>query len=384
MEKRHSSQPVPDDWECSTTATVRISCKKFGESLVTPMPKKLETETKLEYVAQDLLDFDSTNPRFGGLMKGRNQADIQKALFEVPYYASELVDSLLKNGFIDYEPLVVKRTGKRFNVVEGNRRLAAIREILAHPDLYRGKTEDLHDIPALVFPDRPDDQQKNEMRVYLGVRHLLGFREWPPLSKALFLEHESGQPGGLERVFKETQLKRDDARRFLIPFRLLHRAEVELPEGGNFWMIGEALQRTGIKKFLQLDINSKTLEIRGYNKKHLGLLLDDLYGPKQKDGGRDASKRIVDDTRDLSRLGKVLGSDKATAALRSGRALAEAEILVDTREESIRRLGKVTKELGVLLKNLQLGSGDNEGARLHKAYREFDSAVKAFTGKESQ
>src|ERR1017187_9821318 len=147
------------------------------------MSKNPTVKPELHRVLQDLLDFDSSNPRFGGLMDGCKQEDIQKALFESPYYASELVDSLLKNGFIDYEPLVVKRKGQRFIVVEGNRRLAAIREILAHPDLYVGKTEDLKRIPVLVFPDKPDEQQQNEMRVYLGVRHLLGFREWPPLSK---------------------------------------------------------------------------------------------------------------------------------------------------------------------------------------------------------
>jgi hypothetical protein len=348
------------------------------------MPKKTESGTMLQYLSVDLLDFDPTNPRFGGLMDGRSQEHIQQELMKEPYYAFELVDSFLKNGFIDYEPLVVKRAGKRFTVVEGNRRLAAIREILAHPDLYHGKTDDLKHIPTLVFPDKPDDQQKDEMRVYLGVRHLLGFREWPPLSKALFLEHESKAPGGLDRVFKETQIKKEDARRFLIPYRLLQHAKVDLPEGGNFWMLGEALSRTGIKKFLQLDVDSKNLMIQGYTRKALELLLDYLYGPKQRNGGRDASHRIVNETRDLSRLAKVLGSEKAAAALRSGRTLEEAEILVDTREESIKRLGKVTKELGTLLRKLQIGRRDGEGTRLHNAYKEFDAAVKAFTSKEPQ
>jgi hypothetical protein len=346
------------------------------------MQKALQAETKLDYLDQELLDFDVNNPRFGGLMDGRSQPEIQKALVEAPYYASELVDSLLKNGFIDYEPLVVKRAGKRYTVVEGNRRLAAIREILAHPDLYVGKTQDLKHIPALVFPDMPDEQQKNEMRVYLGVRHLLGFRAWPALSKALFLEHESKQPGGLDRVFKETQLKKGDARRFLIPYRLLQDARAVLPEGADFWMLGEALSRTGIRQFLQLDVDSRSLEIRSYNKKNLGLLLDDIYGPKQKDGGRDLSKRIVDDTREISRLGKVLGSEKALAALRSGRTLEEAEIFVDTREESIVRLSKVTNELKVLLKKLLPGSKGEDSARLLRTYKDFETAVQVFVSKE--
>jgi hypothetical protein len=210
------------------------------------------------------------------------------------------------------------------------------------------------------------------MRVCRGVRHLLGFREWPPLSKALFLEHESSQPGGLERVFKETQLMRQDARRFLIPYRLLQDAEMNLPEGENFLMLGEALSRTGIKSFLQLEVDV-SLNVANYNKKHLGILLDHLYGPKKKHGGRDASKRLVHDTRDLSRLGKVLGSERATAELRSGRTLGEAEIYVDSREENVMRLCKVTKELGVLLKQLEHGSGHREGKRLFKAYKEFEA-----------
>ncbi len=170
-----------------------------------PMPN--EAETTLEYIDQQLLDFDPSNPRFGGSMENRKQEEIQKALFEAPYFASELVDSFLKNGFIDYELLVVRREGQHYTVIEGNRRLAAIREILANPNRYKGKTDDLKRIPALVFPDKPNDKQESEKRVYLGVRHLLGFREWPPLSKAVYLDRACKEPGGLDRALEETQLK---------------------------------------------------------------------------------------------------------------------------------------------------------------------------------
>ena len=116
---------------------------------------KLEAQTTLEYLEQDRLDFAPDNPRFGGLMKGRGQQEIQKALIQEPYFASELIESLLQKGYIDYEPLVVRRKGDRFEVVEGNRRLAAIREILSDPAKYQGRTKDLECIPALVFPKGP-------------------------------------------------------------------------------------------------------------------------------------------------------------------------------------------------------------------------------------
>ena len=88
--------------------------------MVNKVQTSFQDETELKYVSPDLLDFDHTNPRFGGLMDKRGQPEIHQALLQEPYYALELVDSLLKNGFIDYEPLVVKQNGERYIVIEGN------------------------------------------------------------------------------------------------------------------------------------------------------------------------------------------------------------------------------------------------------------------------
>ncbi len=338
-------------------------------------PHPEQTEPKLEYVSPTYLDFDPENPRFAGQMEGKTQDEIQKLIFREPHYASELVDSLVENGFIDYEPLVVKRLDDRYVVVEGNRRLAAIKEIREHPQKYQGKKSDLESIPVLIFPNKPDEQQQSEMRAYLGVRHLLGFREWPPVSKAQFLERESQSPGGLDRVLKETRLTKAQARRFLIPYRLLQTGE-------DFWVLGEALQRSGVKKFLELEIDTKTLNILSYDRKNLALLLNDLYGPKNGKQ-RDASAKVVYDTRDLSRLAKVLDSEKATAVLHAGKSIEEAEIYVDSREQSLTRLSKVTKALGVLIKKLIPSNRDPQSAKLVRIYREFETTVKAFVNRMS-
>jgi hypothetical protein len=346
----------------------------------------MSQDPKLQYLDPDLLDFDPQNPRFGGLASGKNQAEIQKYLFGEPHYAGQLIDSLVENGFIDYEPLVAKHKVNRFTLVEGNRRLAAIREIRSNPDKYGGRKSDLSRIPVLVFPDRPDEQQQNEMRVYLGVRHLFGFREWPPMSKAQFLDQESRAVGGLDRVIKEVRLTKSTVRRFLVPFRLLKEAKIDLPKGGeDFSVLAEALQRTGIKRFLQLDVDPKTLEILSFDKKNLNTLLSDLYGPKKPGGkDRDTSAKIVFDTRDLSRLARVLDSDTATATLHSGASLDEAEILVDTREESVKRLAKVTKEIGAILKKLKSAKKEKETANLAAKYQQFEIAVKAFVTKDAK
>lgn len=98
----------------------------------------------------DLLDFDPDNPRFGGAAEDCSQDQIQPLLEKSPHYARELVPSLVENGFIAYEPLVVREEGERFFVIEGNRRLAAIRYILANRDRFPpAAVQRLDKIPAL-------------------------------------------------------------------------------------------------------------------------------------------------------------------------------------------------------------------------------------------
>jgi hypothetical protein len=332
------------------------------------------------YVSPDDLEFDPKNPRFGGLLSHKSQDQLQTAVFGEPYYASELVDSLLQNGFIDYEPLIVRRRGKKYIVVEGNRRLAAVRHIRAEPDKYPNAKSKLDRIPVLVFPGSPDHVQQSAMRVYLGVRHLLGFREWPPVSKAIFLDRESRNPGGLDRIIKEVGITKQQARRFLVPYRLLKKARIPLPPGEDFWVLGESLGRTGVKGFLQLDFDANTLEVRSFHKRNLSKLMDDLYG--QRGSGtsrRDPATRKVKDTRDISLFAKILGSDRARAYLHRGKSLREASIYVDTREQSLARLTKITKEMSLLVRKVVANNAKStEAIALHKAFKQMDSAVKAF------
>jgi len=149
--------------------------------------KKNISDPAFKYVAPSDLRFDPSNPRFAGVSARYSQDQIQDALEKEPHYAVQLVDSFLENGFIDYEPLVVRHEGRHYVVVEGNRRLAAIRHILANREKYADRSKrlaDLERIPVLVFPERSGTQNEKEQRVYLGVRHLFGFRDWPAESKA--------------------------------------------------------------------------------------------------------------------------------------------------------------------------------------------------------
>jgi len=341
-------------------------------------------DPQFTYVSPDDLLFDPDNPRFGGAAQGKNQDEILELLIKSPHNAEELIDSLLENGFIDYEPLVVRKNGRQYTVVEGNRRLAAVKKILANKDQYKGRIDDLARIPVIVFPEQPDLPQQQEMRVYLGVKHLFGFREWPPGSKASFLDQHIKSKSDVERAVKELGIEKAEIRRYLVPYRVMAKAQdlvSKIPDDQDFWVLGEALARTGTKKYIGLQVNPDSLEVISFEKAKLRHLLAFLYGVPEDGKKKNVSdvKRRITETRDLSRLSKVLASKKASEALEKGKTLDEASLFVETREESIGTLEKLMGSLRLLLKKvLALRATSTDAKAVLTRFESFESAVKTF------
>lgn len=332
------------------------------------------------YKDWETLRFDPTNPRLGSAAVGKTQEHIQEILENEPHYARELVDSFLENGFIDYEPLVVRADGGEFVVVEGNRRLAAIRHILTNRPNYSSKStklDDLKRIPVLIFPPGDDEDQNTEQRVYLGVRHLFGFREWPAESKAKFLDTNIRGAEDLARTTRELNIKKTELRRYLIPYRLRKKAKALWDPYGDqdFWILGEGLSRSGIKDYVELDIDADSLQVRGFNQDKLKNLLQFIYGPKEK--GK-VSERRIRETRDLGTLSKVLQSKRAAGALEGGLSLDEAALFIETTSESMARLERVVRDLRLLLTGV-LKRGHKSGvSRVLEQFDLFDKTVKEF------
>ena len=88
-------------------------------------------------VPTDQLDFDPNNPRLveDGI-KNPTDAEVILSLADMADL-SEVVESVAANGYIDIEPIIGQKIGSRWRVLEGNRRLAAIR-ILQKPALAKG------------------------------------------------------------------------------------------------------------------------------------------------------------------------------------------------------------------------------------------------------
>ncbi len=339
-----------------------------------------------DYVSQEKLRFDPSNPRFGGEAKKSTQDEIQKYLENAPHLALELVDSFVENGFVDYEPLVVRKDGQTYVVIEGNRRLAAVRHILANPSKYSQSVRDrLQSIPVLVFQQKADASHREQIGTYLGLRHLLGYREWPPESKAIFLDEHIRSARDLKRVTEEIGMKRQDVSRYLIPYRVKKAASSVLEEFGEiedkkFWTLGEALQRGNIKEYIKLKTDPDSLKVVSFDKAKLRHLLEFLYGAAEegrRGGYRMVSSARITETRQLSKLGRVLSSKKAAEKLEGGSTLDEAELYVETREDTVQAL---IGELRILLqKIISLQPNAEEQSQIDEHLQGFQTAVRAFS-----
>ena len=265
------------------------------------------------------LRFDPENPRLGGEAKRKNPDQIQKYLEGPPHYALDLVGSIAENGFLPYEPLIVRQEGDKFVVIEGNRRLAAVRSILSETQKYpREVTDRLKRIPVLIFPEHAHEGDSDEVMRYLGVKHLFGFRDWPPTSKAMFLDQRVRSKKDLEQVLRELNISRQEAARYLLPYRLTRvaRKAFEKVDTEDFWSLAESFGRQKIRLYIRLDVDRRTMRIKSFDAVKLRYLAQFLYG----------EKRRVTDTRQLSSLGRVLGSPQAAAKLEHGASLDEASL----------------------------------------------------------
>jgi hypothetical protein len=325
-------------------------------------------DAEYEKVAVESLRFDPDNPRLGGAAKHKSQEQIQKYLEGAPHFALDLVGSIVENGFLPYEPLIVRRQQKEYFVIEGNRRLAAVKAILSDDgDKYPTEVTDrLNEIPVLVFAVNPSGSLTDSVLRYLGVKHLFGFRDWPPSSKAMFLDNRVKSKKDLGQVLRELNITKQEVGRYLIPYRLTRAAKKAFKgiDTEDFWSLAESFGRKKIRAYIQLDVDRRTMSINGFDPAKLRHLAKFLYG----------KNRRVTDTRELTSLGKVLGSPVAAAKLERGATLEDASLYVEPKRETISHLQRQLQKIFDKIKTLSPDKEDS--ARILSVVEEFSRKLK--------
>lgn len=151
----------------------------------------------IQKISVDHLFFDPDNPRLPEEVDGSDETAVLRWLLnEGNGLLPELMGSIAQQGFFPGEPLLVAPRGPKhpddYVVVEGNRRLAAVKLILApsKAEKYTKTVNDTADscknpaalqmLPSVVYPTR------DSVLRYLGFRHVTGVKEWGALAKAKY------------------------------------------------------------------------------------------------------------------------------------------------------------------------------------------------------
>ena len=153
---------------------------------------------QIEYIPVSDLAFDPENPRLPeSLREKKGDAEYEALVINwmLQYEnVTELMGSIGEKGFFAAEPiLVVESNEGKFEVIEGNRRLTAVK-ILNNPAIATKKKKTIEEIleevneemipaeiPSIRFSHR------EEVLAYLGYKHITGVQAWDSLAKAKYL-----------------------------------------------------------------------------------------------------------------------------------------------------------------------------------------------------
>jgi hypothetical protein len=293
------------------------------------------------------LDFDPANPRLAeDGIKNPTDSQIIVALAEMADL-SEVVESIAANGYIDIEPIIAQRIGSRWRVLEGNRRLAAIR-ILENPALAKGT--------GISVPEITPDSLKtlkevtvyavsnpDQAREYIGFKHINGPHKWDAIAKARFAadwyrkERKSGIT--IEKIARRLGDGHDTVARLVNGMFVLDQAEeakiydVKDRYPGKrfaFSHLYTALTRSGYRDFLGLpqEWRSDDPKPNPVPKNHLGSLkrvLVWLYGSKQD----QIRPVIASQNPDIKNLAAVLANPRARTIMMLRNDLREAHAQIE-------------------------------------------------------
>jgi hypothetical protein len=286
-------------------------------------------QPKIEAESLRNLFLDAANPRLG-----RHNVDRQPTQDEVldlmkDWTLEELAVSFLENGFWPQEALiavmeqVVKSKTHGLVVVEGNRRLAALKmiertrsgleksskwtDLIApfKPEAFKR----LESIPYILMPSRKSVQS------YLGFRHVTGINPWNPTEKAQFIAHLiEDEKLTYEQVRRRIGSKLPAVRQNYISYRLL----LQMEDNGDqvavdkveerFSVLYLSLRTEGVQKYLHIDIAADPKDARRpvptARLKELANFAKWLFGDQKNES-------IISDSRQVDDFGRALLSKNA-------------------------------------------------------------------------
>lgn len=312
-------------------------------------------DERFEKININLINLDLENPRIplsirkldAGKTKAEINNDILTHLIKTGSVA-ELMLSMGENGFFAGEALLLIEDSEehgKYIVIEGNRRVTALK-LLHQPSLatvmkqkieeaasQKKKTlSDLTDIPSIIFTDR------NDIKKYLGYRHITGIKDWKSLEKARYMHdlyiHLKNETNSDAEVYKDIARSIGSTvpyvKRILQAYSMYLYVEnkdfFNIPglNDQNFYFVNlsDSLNRPNIKQFLWSD------EDENFKQENLEKFVKWIFEENQ-----EGKTRLKGTSSDLKDLDMIISNPKALALFESREAsLSSAAFLAEDSE----------------------------------------------------
>lgn len=281
-----------------------------------------------EFVDPADLSLDLRNPR----MPDAAFDDEQEVVAYLSDHAdvSELVQSIATSGWYDYEPLIVLKHSRV--VIEGNRRLAALR-LISDPAL--ATTLGIAIPQPLHTNAKPTDvrarfvDSRSDARDFIGFKHINGAFKWDSLAKARYAAEWLDDGGDVAQVSQRLGDNHNTIARLVNGWKVLQQAEANgfdreqiSRRSFAFSHLYTALSRPATREYLGLPDPAEGLleetPVPQSSVPQLLRLTSWLYGQQNEPA------LITSQNPDLGRLVQVLGNKSALATLEATRNLDRA------------------------------------------------------------
>jgi hypothetical protein len=314
---------------------------------------------KYDAINYEDIKLDTFNPRLPTSLHNKSEETILEYMLLQADVLS-LIEAIGENGFFPGEPIIIfkdKDGEKKYKVLEGNRRLSAVKLInnpnLA-PVLIDRVKEAVENIDKEIIKTLTKidcliatDDEINKVSKFLGYRHITGTKNWKSLERARYLD-------GLYSVFKKEKTKLSDTeiykelakaigsktiyiKRVLTGFKIykeienkkfFHINSGELNDKNfHFVNLADSLNRKNIMEYLGVDLRlDEPLEKLNYE--NVELWARWLF---ENESGKQT--RITGTSTQVGLLDKVLGCDESKIEfVIKGKSLIEANEFTENRE----------------------------------------------------
>jgi hypothetical protein len=307
------------------------------------------------------------------------------------YGVQDLESSIINHGWLDVDQIVVrklrtpqKEESPKFVVVEGNRRIAALINLVS--DFEERKLEVPFNIEAaskalrVMLIEGTDEEIDRAAEVIMGIRHVGGPRKWGGLQAAMMVVRiVDEQNGSLNEAGQRLGISSIEANRRYRSYKAYMQAFNDGYKNSNlFTLLGEAIRIKSLREWLSWNDEKARFED--------GQALDLFYEKLGlKDNNQDKSltegerltnpqavrdlRHIVENPAALEIFEKTRSIKEAQAVISQGEAIGQnplillCERLVDALEEnnSTNELSTQDKEIFIRLSELIIEKfGGNE------------------------